>query len=40
MQGKAPLIIMDQIASIGDIKIESLDIPKVRNAFEDWINMS
>lgn len=39
MQGKAPLIIMEQLATIGDYKIESMDTDKLMSAFDGWLKI-
>lgn len=39
MQGKAPIIIMDQLASIGSFKIEDLTNEKIMKAFDDYLKL-
>lgn len=40
MQGKKPLIIMDALSTLGDVKIEELTVPKMQEAFEKWFEMN
>lgn len=38
MQGVKPLIIMDTLNTLGDMKIEELTVRKMQDALEDWLN--
>lgn len=40
MQGKKPLIIMDALSSVGDIKIDDISTDRMVEAFEEWLKMN
>lgn len=39
MQGRKPLIIMNALSSVGDIKIDDVSSEKMMKAFEEWLQI-
>lgn len=39
MQGKTPLIIMEQLSTISDFKVEPMNVEKMANALDEWLEL-